>query len=536
MAMEVVCGNCQGRLLVEQSGVVVACPHCGAHLQIGDPTPAVSVPLVPPPPGFQPPISELPSGPAEPTTPWLPPPSQPASAAPPSLFAPAQMSAQEPTSDSGQLPEIILTPPPPQASSTETAATSLEKETGVFLRPDTAEPPAPLNDNDSWIPKIDLAMPPRSKVAEAPVLPAVSESSTLVMPVPAPANPPPAPVTVGDPAAAKRAGQTDIWNRSPLEEAYSERPTILLPAETSAAPTGFEGFSPEPPAVGSFSNPPVATTIRDSAPVGPAVMQRAEESAAATPTIVTSDARRESVVPRYLFVMVASYASAITIAFLYLWLRGSGSTLDLPDLVPAFKNNKVGLSLINETPLPSPYRLKLGETRRYGNIQITPLKVTKGPLEFTYFSNAAQTKPATSTPVLKLWVKFENVSSDQTFPALDEYLLFQRVHDKENVTQDRTNNYVCLQSERKRNGKRIPVYTFPIGGEWLLKDQKLNTPIGPKEEWETYVPTNDEDLSSLEGPLTWRLHFRKGYNPQSFRGVTTLVEVEFDSKDIRAES
>src|SRR5690606_18092509 len=37
MSMEVVCGHCQGRLLIEQVGVVVACPHCGTHLRIDAP-------------------------------------------------------------------------------------------------------------------------------------------------------------------------------------------------------------------------------------------------------------------------------------------------------------------------------------------------------------------------------------------------------------------------------------------------------------------------------------------------------------------
>lgn len=540
MAMEVVCGNCQGRLLVEQSGVVVACPHCGAHLQIGEPSPAVAAP---PSTSDQPPVPERPPGPPEPQTPWFPPQAapptapQPMSIAPPMIFAPPSDAEPQSASDSGQLPEIILTPPAtPQPASTDVPPASLEKETGVFTRPGAFEPPAPLSETDSWLPQIDLAMPPRSKPAEAPVLPAVPESSTLVMPVPAAAIPQPVPPPAVDAAAAKRASQTDIWNRSPVEESYSESPTMVLPAATPAGTPNFEGFAPEANAFDSFAKPTVTTTVADSKSATPMVEPRPMASSTSGPTIVTSDAHREAVVPRYLFVIVASYASAITIAFLYLWWRGSVSTLDLPDLVPAFKNNKVGLSLINETPLPPAYRLKLGETRRYGNIQITPLKVTRGPLEFTYFSNAAQTKPATSSPVLKLWVKFENVSSDQTFPALDEYLLFQRVHDKENATQDRTNNYVCQQTERKRSGKRVPVYAFPINGEWLLKNQNLNTPLGPQDEWETYVPTNDEDLSSLEGPLTWRLHFRKGYNPKSFRGVTTLVEVEFDSKDIRAES
>ena len=34
MVMEVCCGQCNARLLVDTPGVVVACPHCGVHLSV----------------------------------------------------------------------------------------------------------------------------------------------------------------------------------------------------------------------------------------------------------------------------------------------------------------------------------------------------------------------------------------------------------------------------------------------------------------------------------------------------------------------
>ncbi|MFP6703875.1 MAG: hypothetical protein VB861_19155, partial [Planctomycetaceae bacterium] len=36
MSLEVACGSCQGRLVVETPGSVVACPHCGHHLTAPD--------------------------------------------------------------------------------------------------------------------------------------------------------------------------------------------------------------------------------------------------------------------------------------------------------------------------------------------------------------------------------------------------------------------------------------------------------------------------------------------------------------------
>ena len=47
MAFEMICGQCRGNLLVEQFGVVVACPHCGAHLSI--PAPEGTAPQPPAP-------------------------------------------------------------------------------------------------------------------------------------------------------------------------------------------------------------------------------------------------------------------------------------------------------------------------------------------------------------------------------------------------------------------------------------------------------------------------------------------------------
>ncbi len=41
--MELICGACQGRLLVELPGTTVACPHCGTYLQ----TPTAGAPSAP---------------------------------------------------------------------------------------------------------------------------------------------------------------------------------------------------------------------------------------------------------------------------------------------------------------------------------------------------------------------------------------------------------------------------------------------------------------------------------------------------------
>ena len=49
------------------------------------------------------------------------------------------------------------------------------------------------------------------------------------------------------------------------------------------------------------------------------------------------------------------------------------------------------------------------------------------------------------------------------------------------------------------------------------------------------MPTCEADFSELTGDLVWRVHFRKGYGPKG-RGVTTVFEVHFASKDIQNEN
>ena len=66
-----------------------------------------------------------------------------------------------------------------------------------------------------------------------------------------------------------------------------------------------------------------------------------------------------------------------------------------------------------------------------------------------------------------------------------------------------------------------------------VKGQNLSTELRPGETFETFLASSDEGLETLEGDLLWRVHFRKGYNPASGRGVTTLIEVAFHSDDIQ---
>jgi hypothetical protein len=163
---------------------------------------------------------------------------------------------------------------------------------------------------------------------------------------------------------------------------------------------------------------------------------------------------------------------------------------------------------------------------------VTPLRVERGPLEFEYFDAAADiTRPA-SDIVLKLVLRFENVSNDQEFTPLDAHLVFNKQSDSRRRAAAKANNFVCRADEKLDVARHVFVYDLSPDSTWLIRGENLGRDLKPGESVEAFIPTSEEGLDALAGPLLWRVHFRKGYNPTSLRGVTTVIEVPFRSEDI----
>jgi len=242
--------------------------------------------------------------------------------------------------------------------------------------------------------------------------------------------------------------------------------------------------------------------------------------------------------------LLISYASAITIAFLYvtyLLVTAAYATHNLeslPDLSPPREKGKKKVTMLYVPPedkLPPRHQLRLGKSERYGSLRVTPVRVTRGPLQFVHYDpKSKETHPA-SSPVLKLHLRFENVSEDQEFPPLDRELVFRRQVNRRQYDRFLANNFVCKTTEKSRNGDLVYMYDLPEGGSWDLQGEDLGTDLKPGETLETYVATTPEGIDELSGQLVWRIHFRKGYNPETYNGVTTLVEVVFDSQQIEDE-
>ena len=256
------------------------------------------------------------------------------------------------------------------------------------------------------------------------------------------------------------------------------------------------------------------------------------------PSIVSIAAGRG--ISRHTFTLVRNYAIAMTLAVIFLvykLLNPNMSALEsLPDVKPQKKDDKIVYKLVPEvTEMPPGHSLSLGESQRFGNLQVTPVRVTKEPVEFVHHLGDRDVTKAPGSDVLKLWFEFENLSIDQSIAPLDDLVFKRDNNDFENV---RSNNFACRISQKKKGGELTFVYDLNEFDIWNLRDQNVAQEIAPGEKFQTYIPTTEEGVVQLVGsdePLIWRVHFRKGYSPKNY-GVTTVIEVAFESSDIAATS
>ncbi len=490
MAFEVTCGECGGQLLVESGGVVVECPLCKAHLSI----PEIE--------------TETAANPGEPV------PSQP-------------VVAETTTEDSQILARVA--PEPTTVESVTEAVTPADK-------PPVALPEGPAPDHTA---AAAIPVPPAELISNSqPNLMSGAVDPATEVPLMAAEN------TIADgPQQSDVAATPDETTENEPVAGDESRQVAEPIAGALSDDAGWPGIhiSETPTAVAPLV-PAVAVASATGAAV-PAATSAGSSAAQPRPESSGSPASTaEDTVPRQHFILVAGYASAATLALLYLLIFGSGNSKthqleSLPDLVPEIrKDGAVGIPrVLPGFDLAPGHELQLGESQRFGNLKVTPVKVTRGTLEFVHAYGNGKVKKEPSEPVLKLWLKFENVSKGQEFPPLDRTLVYRRIFDPK-LQSEFSLNFLCKADQRKReDGERHFLYDMPEFSEFNLQGQNLDHWLTPGETWETFIPS-EEGLADLKGNWVWRVLFRKGLNPDSGRGVTTLIDVKFDGKQITAES
>ncbi|MDA1212701.1 MAG: hypothetical protein O2955_09285 [Planctomycetota bacterium] len=499
--------------MITTPGVVVACPHCGAHLQ------------------WPPPSEENPPSPN-------PDPVETAAANPP---IPDTESTTEAKSDAHPVPPQPETPPVLSTPESATAPPSPPDPAPVVTDPAIATPVEMPDSNVVWeaaetssqFPSVLLKTHDESLATPPPDVDVAAANGAAASPPPdnqSAASTPPSPL---ESIAANAA--PDIADDLSHFATLAARPDPDFSGSISiSTPSGFSDFKmsekKEQESIPSISSASVSTASTSS--TAPPSSTPAGND---TPDKPKEDKDAPRMVSMLLFIIVLSYASAMTLAFGYLMYQnqfGAPHQLEsLPDIKPPMKKGQVALQLVPESA-----ELPNGHTLALGNVRVTPLKVTKEPLRFEYYSGDTTKSRAPTSPVLKLWVRFENVSQDQTFSPLDRKLLLANIADGKHVGEIRSNQFVIRLADKPKSRPRVQIYDLPPDGEWDFQGFRSTPLLSPGETWDTYLPTTEEGLSQLEGNLVWRVHIRKGYHPESYNGVTTLFEVRFNSDQIQSGS
>jgi len=144
----------------------------------------------------------------------------------------------------------------------------------------------------------------------------------------------------------------------------------------------------------------------------------------------------------------------------------------------------------------------------------------------------------TTVPVLKLWLKFENVANDYAFPPFDSGLMSNRTPADSQDAATIANTFLTIgvPSGDFATTRRLN-FLHTMDNNFVIVGQDSGKTLRPRETLTTFVAESDEagDVHADDRtPFVWRVQFRKGVNLSSGNGVTTLIDIEFSGADIAA--
>jgi hypothetical protein len=242
----------------------------------------------------------------------------------------------------------------------------------------------------------------------------------------------------------------------------------------------------------------------------------------------------------FLPAFLPTYAITVTAILLYLALSGriqlsaTHPLESLPDLRPLAPNEFQKIP--ESASLPAGHHLKLGESRRFGDVMVTAVKVTIEPLEFEQFQSGLPESALRTPPVLKLWLQFKNLSQDYAFPPIDASILSHRFPDHSTDPNTLANSFLLVNKTAHKPIRLLNFLQDP-DSNFLLTDQQTGRVLKPGEELLTWIPSASLPDETLQPDnYVWRIQFRKGIHRPSGRGVTTLIECEFNPTQIASSS
>ncbi|MFO0909888.1 MAG: hypothetical protein U0794_16325 [Isosphaeraceae bacterium] len=221
-------------------------------------------------------------------------------------------------------------------------------------------------------------------------------------------------------------------------------------------------------------------------------------------------------------VLLASYASAVTIGLIWVLLSGRRLPESGPAEPPAADistddGRRAGSAtrLVVGKRTSNAHIVNLGETIRLGALEVTPIEISKGHVTLERLVGPGAKRDGGADALL-LRVGFRNVSPDLVLAPLDEAFIRER-------EPGRLDSFIDLGPGKPL----IEMYPLAVDSEWSIVGQDFRD-LRPAESYETLIVSAPDSVGTLGRPAVWRLRLRTGIN------ATEEMGVQFSPEDVRS--
>jgi hypothetical protein len=247
-----------------------------------------------------------------------------------------------------------------------------------------------------------------------------------------------------------------------------------------------------------------------------------QPAASSLKPVIRTEEEEEVEAPRvsWPFLLVSSYASAVTLAIC--WILWTGRGLSRPDStaspepVPGINGSSPsqGASLTGDglMPLPAPNVTNLGMPVRLGELEVIPRSIVRRSVDLLRLQGTAEGQRE-SSPTLVMTLELTNRSTTSKFSPLDPAIVRDPVP------------AVDQSFIEVPGGRRIAMFRLATESEWSIQDQVFPA-LKPGERAETILVSEPVAKSDLAGAMIWHVKLRT----ETFR--TDVLGIRFSVEDV----
>lgn len=278
---------------------------------------------------------------------------------------------------------------------------------------------------------------------------------------------------------------------------------LARPVADSQLDVFVTGLQPEP----GPTAPTEPSQVPPVADIGSVLVNGSPPAALPTsPAAEEQDVDEVPPVP-WAFVLLSSYASAVTLALIWLLWTGQGQRATGPETLPVPTRVEPAKRAAKLTPIPKERITGLGIPLVLGSLEFTPLEILARPVRL----DGGGAESGGDSLILR--ARFKNLSKSEVFAPLLRDLI--RV-------KDSGESETLIETE----GEPIETYPLAVASERMIAGQSF-AELKPGEAMETILASDRDAKSRLSAAMIWRIKLHVGADRSE------IVGIKFGSEDVR---